>query len=92
MKIIEPGKPKEKWILQHRCTGWGDTNEGCNALLELEESDLRYKKGYADEKCDLPDNVMFKCPCCRVITFLGINDWPKNYRSLTKYTVDWLYI
>lgn len=89
MKVLEPGKVKEKWTLQHRCTGWGNDNEGCEALLELEFEDLKFRPGYFDEKCDSPSVVCFKCPCCGEVTDLGLNDWPKNHRKLPKWTSEW---
>jgi len=32
MKILELGKTKDKWSIQHRCTGWGNENEGCEGV------------------------------------------------------------
>ena len=87
MKIIEPGKTKEKWSIQHRCTGWGNGSDGCDALLEIETEDLKYRPG----KCETPAAVCFKCPCCGEVTDLGLNDWPKNYRKLSNWTVEWHY-
>ena len=91
MKILEPGKTKDKWSIQHRCTGWGAENEGCEALLEIEWDDLRHRPGHYDEKCDCSPVVCFKCPCCNEVTYLGINHWPKDYRKLKQWTVDWQY-
>lgn len=82
MKVLERGKPKEKWVLQHRCTGWGFENDGCEALLEVELEDLYYYAGYANEKVDVAPSVYFTCPCCYKLTALGVMDWPKNYRQL----------
>ena len=89
MKVLEPGKTSKKWSLQHRCTGWNSGVEGCGALLELETNDLRYHPGYSDEKSDFSATVSFKCVCCNTVTNLGLNDWPKDYRHLKKWTVDW---
>lgn len=91
MKVIEPGKVGEKWTMQHRCTAWGNSGKGCEALLELEFSDLRYFPctggemtwGYRDAA------VCFKCPCCGKITDLGLNDWPTGYTELTRWTSEW---
>jgi len=91
MKVLEPGKVKQKWSLRHRCTGWGNGNDGCEALLELEVEDLRYRPGCYDEKCESDPFVSFKCICCGEITNLGMNDWPKDYRKLQKWNVEWYY-
>lgn len=89
MKVLEPGKAKEKWTIQHRCTGWGSHYEGCGALLEVEWGDLRYRAGCYDEKCDSNPSVCFKCPCCNKITYLGLNDWPTGYHELKKWSTEW---
>ncbi len=89
MKIIEPGKTKDKWSIQHRCTGWDNENDGCEALLEIEWNDLKYKPGWYDLGCETESTVCFKCPCCNEVTGLGLNDWPKNYKKLPKWTLDW---
>lgn len=92
MKVLEPGKTKEKWTLQHRCTGWGRTEQGCEALLELEAEDLRYQPGllsYHDEKFQSEPHVSFRCPCCGEVTDLGMNDWPKQYDKLTRWAHEW---
>jgi hypothetical protein len=89
MKILELGKTKEQWTIQHRCTGWGGDDEGCEALLEIDWNDLRYRPGYFDEKCDCSPTVCFKCPCCDQVTYLGMNDWPKDHRKLKQWTYEW---
>ncbi len=86
MKIIEPGKFNKEWTIRHRCTGWGNDGHGCDALLEVEKSDLRYFPGDAQH---LESSVSFKCACCGALTDLGMIDWPKDYRKLTRYTEDW---
>ena len=86
MKILEPGKNKDNWSIQHRCTGWGNVGVGCDALLELEFDDLRYFPGVpGDSRGSRDPAVTFKCPCCSMLTDIGINDWPKDYRNLPIY-------
>ncbi len=90
MKVIEPGRMGEKWSLQHRCTGWGNSGTGCNALLELEYNDLRYFEGNDSPTWGGRDSaVSFKCPCCGRLTDLGLNDWPVGYKKLTRWTKEW---
>jgi hypothetical protein len=89
MKVLEPGKTKEKWTIQHRCTGWGHGDDGCDALLEMEITDLRYRPGVYDEKSESEPEVMFKCPCCGKVTSLGRNEWPDDYRKLDKWSWSW---
>jgi len=91
MKIIEAGKVKEKWTIQHRCTAWGNSGEGCNALLELEFDDLRYFPGTGGEVTwgYRDPAVSFKCPCCGKLTDLGLNDWPTGYKELKRWSKSW---
>jgi hypothetical protein len=98
MRILEPGKVNKTWTLQHRCTGWGNDHEGCNALLELEIEDLRYYPGFdtefnnvlkEPEELDETPSVCFLCPCCKKLTDLGLNDWPQNYKNLNLWSFEW---
>ena len=91
MKIIEPGKVGEKWIIRHRCTAWGNSGVGCEALLELEFDDLRYYPGTSEEMTwgYKEPAVSFKCPCCGKLTDLGMNSWPTGYRNLPHWTKEW---
>jgi hypothetical protein len=90
MKIIEPGRLGETWTLRHSCTGWGNKGEGCNALLELELDDLRFFPGVPGESWGSRESaVSFKCPCCGRLTDLGLNDWPKGYHQLKRWTREW---
>ena len=90
MKILEPGKVGEKWTLQHRCTGWGNSGKGCEALLEVEYSDLRFFPGNDSPTWGGRDPaVSFKCPCCGKLTDLGINDRPVGYKDLPRWTKEW---
>jgi hypothetical protein len=86
MKILEPGRVGETWTMQHRCTGWGNGGNGCNALLEVEKSDLRFFRGVPGDSWGSRDPaVTFKCPCCSTLTDLGSNDWPRDYKTLPVY-------
>ena len=91
MKILEPGVLGEKWTMQHRCTAWGSSGKGCNALLELEFDDLRYFPGTGGEVTwgYHDPAVSFKCPCCGKLTDLGINDWPTGYKDLKRWSKEW---
>lgn len=86
MKIIEQGKFNKEWTIRHRCTGWGHDGHGCDALLEVEKSDLRYRPSESEDR---DSTVSFKCACCGALTAIGMVDWPKDYRKLARYTKDW---
>jgi hypothetical protein len=89
MKLLEPGRIDKAWTIQHRCTGWGNDDSGCNALLEIELDDLRYYVGEEYPWRTVEPAVCFKCPCCGKVTDLGLDNWPKNYRNLKRCTSDW---
>lgn len=89
MKILEPGLVGEKWTIQHRCTGWGNGDGGCEALLEIEYDDLRYYQGQEFPWRVIEPAVCFKCPCCGKITDLGLNDWPSGCKNLPRWTGEW---
>ncbi len=90
MKILEPGKTDKKWSIQHRCTGWGNSGNGCEALLELEFEDLRYFPGGPGDNWEqTTPAVSFKCPCCDKLTDLGRVDWPMGYHNLPHWTKEW---
>lgn len=84
MKVIREGK---QWILEHECTGWGNGYKGCGALLGIERSDLRYFRGGG--YMDRDPAVCFKCPCCGIVTDLGLSDWPLNASQLPQWTSSW---
>lgn len=88
MRILEPGRVGEKWTLQHRCTGWGNSEKGCQALLEVELDDLRYRTSLMNFNSG-ESSVSFKCPCCGQLTDLGRNDWPSGYSNLEKWSREW---
>lgn len=87
MRIIEHGTVVQQWKIEHRCTGWGKTEHGCNALLEVEKADLR-RSSFTD-LTDGEPSVTFKCPCCGALTDLGRVSWPNDYRMLPKFTAAW---
>lgn len=90
MKVLEPGRVGEKWATKHRCTGWGNSGNGCEALLEIELDDLRYFPGVSGDSWGSREHaVSFKCPCCGHLTDLGTMDWPKGYRDLKRWSKSW---
>lgn len=86
MKVLKKGKI---WTVQRYCTGWGNGDNGCEALLEIEKDDLRFF-----EKQEYPwvikeAAVSFKCPCCGKVTDLGREAWPDGYEKLNPWTQAW---
>jgi hypothetical protein len=90
MKILELGKnTKEAWKLEAICTGKGNNKKGCNTLLEVEYTDLRY---FAEQEYPWriqPEAVCFKCPACNAVTDLDKNQWPSNIEDIEKWSNIW---
>ena len=84
MRVLREGRP---WIIEHECSGRGNGNQGCGALLGLERADLRYYDGggYMEQY----PAVSFRCPCCGECTDLGADHWPRNATDLVKWSSDW---
>lgn len=90
MKILEPGRVGKTWSIQHRCTGWGNYGDGCEALLELELDDLRYFPSVPGDSWGSREAaVSFKCLCCGQLTDLGLNDWPTGHQTLKPWSKAW---
>ena len=67
MKIIKPGKPQKGWSAKFICTGKGNGNGGCEATLEVEQSDL-YETYSSDYTGDTDYYTTFTCIACGVET------------------------
>lgn len=86
MKVL---KPRKDYLLEHECSGYGNGEKGCGALLGIERSDLRYFSGGGYGYKELDPAVVFRCPCCGQTTDLGLNDWPHGASDLVKWTSAW---
>jgi predicted RNA-binding Zn-ribbon protein involved in translation (DUF1610 family) len=66
MKVIEKGRPQKGWAREFWCTGAGNGDGGCGALLLVELGDL-----FQTTSCHMGEVdyfVTFKCPDCGVLT------------------------
>lgn len=68
MKVIEPGRPQKGWSIEHRCTGKGNGDRGCDALLLVEEDDLFMTT--SSVRVEITYYKTFRCPECGVMTDL----------------------
>ena len=89
MKVLEPGT-RIGVVGEFRCTAQGNGNNGCNALLEVGRTDLRWyppvsNGGYGDRD----PAISFRCPECEEITDLTSDRWPRRYTELTEYSRQW---
>jgi hypothetical protein len=63
MKVIEKGDGRKGWAKEFRCTGAGNGNGGCGALLLVEQNDL-YITRHFDYGGGESVHVTFRCPLC----------------------------
>ena len=63
MKVLEKGTGQKGWASEFRCTGSGNGNGGCNALLLVEEDDL-YQTYHHDHGGGKETFTTFRCPEC----------------------------
>lgn len=87
MKVVE--QPKPKLMV---CTGRGNGERGCGAVLEVELSDLRYWPGVSSSSGwgDSDPAVIFKCPVCHTATDIPEDLWP-NTSFLRKASSSWIH-
>lgn len=70
MKILKPGDGRKAWAREFTCTGKGNGNGGCGALLLVEEGDLFH----TSNSClgETETYTTFRCPQCRVLTDVSV--------------------
>ena len=87
MKVLKEGRKQKGWSTERECTGGGNGNGGCGALLLVEEADIRRYShtdisGYTD-----PPIGVFRCCACGVTT--DMKDVPydvlKDAKEWTSY-------
>jgi len=78
MKVLTPGRKQKGWAKESICTGKGNGEGGCGAVLLVEEDDmyLTFSSHY-DGSTDQYNT--FKCCCCGVET--DIKDVPTHVRD-----------
>ena len=76
MKIIE----KNSWSIQHRCTGEGNGEGGCNSLLLLSKDDLFFNRAVCDGN-STRYILSFQCPICNLWTDVDDNKIPYNIKK-----------
>lgn len=90
MEIIKPGKlDTGPWSQELTCTGRGNGDKGCEALLKVDRDDLRYYEGQEFPWRVSEAAVCFKCPCCGKVTDLKKDMWPVNHHRLALWSSEW---
>ena len=82
MKIIKKGRKQKGWAKKYKCTGNGNDEGGCGAILLVEECDL-FQTYRSSMGRDEDWYVTFECLQCGVKT--DITDSKFNGRELHPY-------
>jgi len=69
MKVLKKGREQKGWAGEFRCTGAGNGDGGCNAMLLVEQADL-FKTYHSDYTGDKDTYHTFRCSECGVNTDL----------------------
>jgi len=80
MKVIQSGNPAGAWSKEYSCTGLGNGNGGCGAILEVNGNDIMhtYYTIMGREECHC---FTIECPECKTWTDLIESDIPVAIRS-----------
>ena len=66
MKVLQAGRPQQGWSTEAACTGHGNGNGGCGAMLLVEEADLFTTQSHARDETET--YTTFECAACKVWT------------------------
>ncbi len=81
MKIIKEGRKQKGWSKEFTCTGHGNGDGGCGAVLLVEQPDLYKTFTHCRDETDM--HVTFTCAACGVETDLSEKEKP-TYTLLLK--------
>lgn len=79
MKILKPGREQKGWAAELECTGHGNGDGGCGALLLVDEGDVFETQRNCRDETDY--YTTFRCPC-GVLT--DINYVPHHVREIAR--------
>ena len=77
MKVLKSGTGQKGWSLKTKCTGAGNGNGGCGAVLLVEEGDLYFTHSSHYDGSN-ETYITFKCPECGVETDVPGGKTPSN--------------
>lgn len=80
MKVIKKGRPQTGWAKEFTCTGRGNGDGGCGAILLVEIGDVFQTTSSCLHEVDY--YVTFRCPECKVLT--DIPGAPAEVREAAK--------
>jgi len=80
MKVIEKGTGQKGWAKKLTCTGTGNGDGGCKAVLLVEEDDLYAQ--YSSSMGETTTYVSFRCCECGVETDVYRDDIPTTGNAI----------
>lgn len=80
MKILSPGSAQTGWTVETKCTGKGNGNGGCGALLLIEIGDVFETQSQCRDETDY--YVTFRCEGCGVLT--DLDDVPRHVQAAAR--------
>lgn len=81
MKIIKPGREQKGWAKEFTCTGAGNGNGGCGALLLVEQADVFRTSHHSYDGSSEHYNT-FECAQCGVWTDIKHVPFTPEYRRV----------
>jgi hypothetical protein len=88
MKVIKPGRTQTGWSMRKKCTGGGNGEGGCGALLLVEQADVFRTESHARD--ETTRYATFECPCCGVLTDFDSSEVPAWLFDRLKKQKEWL--
>ena len=79
MKVVKKGRAQKGWAQEFTCTGKGNGNGGCGAVLLVEEGDLYQTCNSCMGETEY--YTTFKCACCGVETDVVVPVYVTGTRS-----------
>lgn len=70
MKVIRKGREQKGWAKEYTCTGAGNGNGGCGAVLLVEIGDVFETQRNCMHETDF--FTTFRCPECQVLTDIEV--------------------
>jgi len=83
MKVIKKGRDQKGWAKELECTGKGNGNGGCGAILLVEAGDV-YKTARHSYDGSSETYATFDCCSCGVMTDIPDGDFPSRLKKQLK--------
>lgn len=86
VEVVKPGRIQKGWSKKFTCTGAGNGDHGCGAVLLVSAYDIYETSSTVHAETDYYRT--FCCPQCGVETDIPTKDWPPSSFPLGKRPSD----